>query len=152
HGIFVSPDGMAGLGFRRLAIIDLSAEANQPMSSRDGSIHVVFNGEIYNFRGLRAELAARGRAFHTQSDTEVIVRLYEERGAAFVDAIDGMFAIAVWDGRQKRRILTRARAVTKPLLYYSAGRRGGVGTHTTYVFSHPEVPSKVDVAALPPFF
>jgi len=152
HGIFVSPDGMAGLGFRRLAIIDLSAEANQPMSSRDGSIHVVFNGEIYNFRGLRAELAARGRAFHTQSDTEVIVRLYEERGAAFVDAIDGMFAIAVWDGRQKRLILARDRAGKKPLFYYRDARRVVFGSEIKALFAHPEVPSKVDVAALPPFF
>ena len=99
EGLFVAGSGRAGLAFRRLRIIDLSAAANQPMSNEDGTVRVVFNGEIYNFRELRAELEARGHRFRSHADTEVIVHLYEERGPAFVDAIDGMFAIAVWDDR-----------------------------------------------------
>src|SRR5476651_1445247 len=86
-GLFVSADARAGLGFRRLAIIDLSPDANQPMTSASGTVHVAFNGEIYNFRELRAGLQARGRQFRTQSDTEVILHLYDEHGAAFVDLI-----------------------------------------------------------------
>src|ERR1051326_5131381 len=79
-GRYVSPDGTAGLGFRRLAIIDLNPTANQPMANEDGSIQVVFNGEIYNFAEIREELIARGHTFKSRSDTEVIVHLYEEYG------------------------------------------------------------------------
>src|ERR1044071_6267618 len=87
HGAFVSADARVGLGFRRLAIIDLSADANQPMAGADDAVRIVFNGEIYNFRELRRSLEQRGSRFRTTSDTEVIVRLYEERGADFVEAI-----------------------------------------------------------------
>src|SRR5262245_12895551 len=97
QGVFVDESRRAGLGFRRLRIIDLSAVANQPMANEDGSVRVVFNGEIYNYLDLRSELVARGHRFKSHADTEVIVHLYEERDVDFVDAIDGMFAIAVWD-------------------------------------------------------
>src|SRR5262249_25335487 len=79
-GLYGSEDHAAGLAFRRLAIIDLSAAADQPMANEDGSIQIVFNGEIYNFRELRERLTARGHRFRTQSDTESIIHLYEERG------------------------------------------------------------------------
>src|SRR6266850_426969 len=83
-GVFVSPHGPGGLAFRRLRIIDLTPNANQPMPNEDGSVHVAFNGEIYNFRELRRGLAARGHRFFSQTDTEVIAHLYEEKGAAAI--------------------------------------------------------------------
>src|SRR5437868_10359374 len=106
-GVFVSSRGAAGLGFRRLRIIDLTANASQPMANEDGSVQVVFNGEIYNFTDLRAGLVARGHRFRSQSDTETIVHLYEEKGAGCIADLDGMFAIAFWDERAGRMTLAR---------------------------------------------
>src|SRR5205809_682702 len=87
-----------GLGHTRLRIIDLSEAAAQPMVSADGAIWITFNGEIYNYRELRAELVARGVHFRSASDTEVIVHLYAQDGEACLDRLDGMFALAIWDG------------------------------------------------------
>ena len=115
QGVFISDDRRAGLGFRRLAIIDVSPIANQPMANEDGSVRVAFNGEIYNFKDLRARLLAGGHQFRSQSDTEVLVHLYEDAGPAFVEQIDGMFAIALWDARNRRLVLARDRAGKKPL-------------------------------------
>jgi asparagine synthase (glutamine-hydrolysing) len=110
-------------GHRRLAIIDLSDDAAQPLANGDGSVLVVFNGEIYNFRELRSELEARGHTFRTRSDTEVIVHAYETFGDDFVAHLDGMFAFALWDGHQRRLVLARDRAGKKPLYYAWNGRR-----------------------------
>ena len=88
-GAYVSARATAGLAFRRLQIIDLSPNASQPMANEDGTVQVVFNGEIYNFRTLRDGLIARGHHFRSQSDTEVIVHLYEEKGADCIDDLDG---------------------------------------------------------------
>src|SRR5689334_1257032 len=101
-GLFVSPDASVGLGFRRLKIVDLSDSANQPLPNEDGSVHVVFNGEIYNFAGLREGLIQRGHRFRSHGDSEVIVHLYEEYGPNCIDKLDGMFAIGIWDERQRR--------------------------------------------------
>jgi asparagine synthase (glutamine-hydrolysing) len=150
--VFVAADGRAGLGFRRLAILDLRRDANQPMAGERRSVRIVFNGEIYNFRELRAGLEARGHAFRTRSDTEVIVRLYEERGPAFVDAIDGMFAIAVWDDDAGRLVLARDRAGKKPLFYYRDGRRLVFASEIKALFAHPEVTADIDPAAVPAYF
>src|SRR6266568_7031472 len=98
-------DGVA-LGMRRLSIIDVSG-GQQPISNEDGSIQVVFNGEIYNHHELRRDLVARGHRFRTRSDTETIVHLYEEMGQDFVVRLRGMFAIALWDARTKRLVLAR---------------------------------------------
>jgi asparagine synthase (glutamine-hydrolysing) len=152
QGLFISAGGGAGLGFRRLAIIDLSPDANQPMAGDRRSVRVVFNGEIYNFRQLRADLEARGHVFRTNSDTEVLVHLYEDRGAAFVDAIDGMFAIAIWDEDAGRLVLARDRAGKKPLFYYRDHRRLVFGSEIKALFAHPDVPAHIDAAALPSFF
>ena len=114
-GEFIS-DHVA-LGIRRLRIIDL-VTGDQPMTNEDGSIWTVFNGEIYNFRELRRDLASRGHRFTTaSSDTEVIVHLYEELGPRFVERIDGMFALAVWDSKTRTLVLARDRLGKKPLLY-----------------------------------
>ncbi|HEY3352296.1 MAG TPA: asparagine synthase (glutamine-hydrolyzing) [Polyangia bacterium] len=115
--------GPAVLGHRRLSIIDLSPEANQPIANEDGSVVCVANGEVYGAAALRRDLVARGHAFRSRSDSEVIVHLYEERGPECVHALRGMFAFAVWDGRRRRLLVARDRAGEKPL-YYAARREG----------------------------
>src|SRR5262249_28021080 len=101
-------DGPMALGHRRLSIIDLSDAASEPMTNEDGSLWLVFNGEIYNFRELRRDLETR-HPFRSQGDGEVILHLYEEKGEAAVPFLDGMFAFALWDGRARRLLLARDR-------------------------------------------
>src|SRR6266705_3436411 len=114
EGIYAK--GRAALGMRRLSIIDLST-GHQPIHNEDQSISVVFNGEIYNFPELRPDLEARGHRFYTNSDTEVIVHLYEEYGVECVKKLRGMFALAVWDQRKEKLLLARDRFGKKPLYY-----------------------------------
>ncbi len=111
----------AALGCRRLAIIDVAGGA-QPLADERGDVFAVCNGEIYNHRALRDDLVRRGHTFRTGSDAEVIPHLYEERGIDFVDALDGMFGLALWDGRRRRLVLARDRMGEKPL-YYAVTRR-----------------------------
>lgn len=108
--------GPCGLAMRRLSIIDLST-GHQPISNEDGSVWIVFNGEIYNFQELRERMLARGHSFRTKSDTEAIVHLYEEYGRDCVKELRGMFAFAIWDGRKKTLLLARDRIGKKPLNY-----------------------------------
>jgi asparagine synthase (glutamine-hydrolysing) len=114
EGYYVS--GPIGLGFRRLSIIDLQS-GHQPLSNEDGSIWIVFNGEIYNYQELRAFLLSKGHVFKTQSDTEVIVHLYEELGPQCLEKLRGMFAFAIWDENAKSLFLARDRVGIKPLYY-----------------------------------
>ena len=109
-------DGPVGLGHRRLSIIDLEG-GHQPLGNEDGTVTVVFNGEIYNFGEIRQELVARGHTMATRSDTEVIVHLYEEKGAECVDRLRGMFTFAIWDSRRQQLLLARDRLGVKPLYY-----------------------------------
>ena len=111
------------VGFRRLSIIDLSPSANQPMTAPDGATWIVFNGEIYGYRELRSDLAKRGHVFRTDSDTEVALHAYLEWGAEFIDRIDGMFAIVIFDARTQKLRLYRDRPGIKPLYYYYDGQR-----------------------------
>src|SRR5688572_33343305 len=110
------------LANRRLAIIDLSDAGRQPLHNEDGTIGLVYNGELYNFQALRAELISRGHRFRSQSDTEVIVHAYEEYGAACVLQFNGMFAFALWDGRDGRLFIARDRFGVKPLYYTWLGK------------------------------
>lgn len=118
-------DGPVKVGFRRLSIIDLDAAANQPMFAPDGASWIVFNGEIYGFKRLRRELEQRGHAFRTESDTEVALTAYLEWRDEFVERIDGMFAIVLWDARSGLLKLFRDRPGIKPLYYYYDGKRFG---------------------------
>jgi asparagine synthase (glutamine-hydrolysing) len=113
-GVYVGPG--IGLGFRRLSIIDV-AGGHQPISNEDGRIWVMLNGEIYNYPELRKELLDRGHKFTTRSDTESIVHLYEEYGQECFRKLRGMFAIALWDSRERKLLLARDRVGKKPLFY-----------------------------------
>ena len=115
-GIYLDPSGQAGLGHNRLSIIDLSEGGRQPMANRDGSLHVAFNGEIYNYLELKAELG--GYPFRTHSDTEVILAAYEKWGEGCLDRFIGMFAILLWDSRRQRLFAARDRFGVKPLHYH----------------------------------
>lgn len=122
-GIFTQPDLGIGLGHRRLSILDPSPMAHQPMVSDDGQVVLVFNGEIYNFRELRTRLEASGCSFRSDSDTEVLLRLYLRDGEAMLASLNGIFAFAIWDGRQKRMLLARDALGVKPLYYSECGEQ-----------------------------
>jgi asparagine synthase (glutamine-hydrolysing) len=145
-GVWV--DGPVGLGTRRLAIIDLSPRGHQPMANEDGSIHVTFNGEIYNFQELRPELERKGHRFRSDSDTEVLVHLYEEEGPACLARLKGMFAFALWDARTHTLLLARDRLGKKPLFYYHDDRQFVFGSEAKTILQDPDVPSEPDPLAL----
>ena len=149
---FVSDDGEGGLGFRRLSIIDLRSVANQPIGNEDGSIQLVFNGEIYNFQELRRGLVARGHTFRSNADSEVIAHLYEELGDRAIDELDGMFAIAIWDSRKRVLVLARDRAGKKPLFVWEGNGRVVFGSEIKAIAGHPDVSLEIDDSALPYYF
>ena len=127
-----------GLGMRRLSIIDLDS-GRQPVSNEDGTVWVVFNGEIYNFQELRQQLKGRGHVFSTHGDTETIVHLYEEYGNHCVDHLRGMFAFALWDERHKRLLVARDRLGIKPLYYAEIGGRILFASELKSILQLPEV-------------
>lgn len=137
----------AALGFRRLSIIDLST-GHQPLSNEDGSVWIVFNGEIYNYRELRSDLEARGHRFRTHSDTECIVHLYEDLGAACVDKLRGMFAFAIWDNPRKRLLLARDRAGKKPLFYRLNGGQLTFASELKSLLLVPGAPRRLNHCAM----
>jgi asparagine synthase (glutamine-hydrolysing) len=143
-------EGPVGLGMRRLSIIDL-ATGHQPMANEAGTVWTVFNGEIYNFRELRAELVALGHVFATRSDTEVIVHGYESWGVDFVRRLRGMFGIALWDSRERRLVLARDWVGVKPLHWLLDGERLLFGSEIKSLLACNGVSRAVDPAALDRF-
>ena len=114
-------DGNIGFGHRRLAILDLSDAAHQPMKSRDGKVVLIYNGEIYNFRELRRELEEEGYNFRSSGDTEVVLNAYHAWGTDCITRFNGMFALVVWDGRRETLFMARDRYGIKPLYYWCSG-------------------------------
>jgi asparagine synthase (glutamine-hydrolysing) len=144
-GLFV--EGRVGLGFRRLAIIDV-AGGHQPMASDDGALVLVYNGETYNYAGLRTELESRGHVFRTKSDTEVVLRAYEAWGARCVDRLQGMFALALWDARRQVVLLARDRLGVKPLYYTWAGGALVFASEIKALLAYPGVDRAMDEALI----
>ena len=140
-------DAHVGLGVQRLRVVDLRT-GQQPMATEDGAVRVVQNGEIYNFRDLRGELARLGQRFRTESDTEVILRAYAEHGDKCVDHLDGMFAFAVWDAAQQTLLLARDRMGEKPLYYYAGSHAFVFGSELRALLEHPAVPRELDQRSL----
>jgi asparagine synthase (glutamine-hydrolysing) len=149
EGAYLSADGRVGLGHRRLAILDPSPAGAQPMASPDGRFHAVLNGEIYNFRELRRALP--GRAWRSESDTEVLLALYAERGAAMLRDLRGMFALAIWDERERRLLLARDPLGVKPLYYSLAGGCLRFASQVKALEASGAVPLDVDPAGLAGF-
>jgi asparagine synthase (glutamine-hydrolysing) len=143
-----APSRAAALGFRRLSIIDLEG-GNQPMTSEDGKVLLVFNGEIYNFRELRDRLEKAGHTFASRCDAEVVVHLYEEKGAEALGELEGMFAFAIWDDRDRSLLLARDRTGKKPLSYWHDGDRLVFASEIKAILEHPDVPREMDPEALP---
>ena len=137
-----------GLGHRRLSILDLSPAGHQPMANADGSLWITYNGEIYNFAEHRERLAARGWTFRSRSDTEVLLALYEERGLDFLDELNGMFAFALWDARQRRLLLARDHAGIKPLYYWCDGPRLYFASEIKGLLAIPELPRKLHLPSV----
>jgi asparagine synthase (glutamine-hydrolysing) len=147
EGFHVSPGGQAILGMRRLSIIDLSG-GHQPIANEDETVWVVCNGEIYNFKALRAGLEARGHRFRTGSDVECIVHLYEEHGDDFVRHLSGMYGLALWDERRRRLVLARDRFGQKPVYLTRTGGGIAFASEVKSLLQLPGVSASIDTAAL----
>ena len=148
-GYYFSPP--VAFGFRRLSIVDLSG-GHQPMSNEDGSVWIVFNGEIYNHRSIRPDLERRGHRYATQSDTETIIHLYEEYGDDCVHHLRGMFAFAIWDSRKRRLFCARDRVGIKPLYYAMREGSFAFASEMKALFELPGLGPQMNHRALPEFF
>lgn len=146
EGISLSPP--IALGHRRLSILDLSPAGRQPMANEDGSLHIVLNGEIYNYRELRTELEASGHRFSSHTDTEVVLHLYEEHGTECLHRLRGMFAFALWDSRSRTLFLARDRLGKKPLFYSISDRWLVFASELRALLCDPAVPRDIDPVAV----
>ena len=146
HGIYV--DGPVGIGHQRLSIIDISPAGHQPMSNEDGSIWIVFNGEIYNFKELRMELQGKGHVFTSHTDTETIIHLYEEEDTDCLNRLRGMFAFAIWDSTKQRLFIARDRVGKKPLVYAVTDDAIIFASEIKALLQDPSVTAEVDCEAL----
>jgi asparagine synthase (glutamine-hydrolysing) len=141
-------EGPAALGQRRLAIVDLSQAGHQPMPNEDGTVWVTYNGELYNWPEIKPRLLARGHRLRGNSDTEMLLHLWEEKGPALVEDLRGMFAFALFDTRQRRLLLARDRVGKKPLFYHDDGRRLVFASELKSLMADPSVPREVDPQSL----
>jgi asparagine synthase (glutamine-hydrolysing) len=144
-GSWLSPD--LGFGFRRLSIIDL-ATGDQPIHNEDGSVVLVCNGEIFNYRELRRELQGKGHVFRTQTDVEVLVHLYEEHGEGLVDRLNGQFAFALFDRRAGRLLLARDHFGVNPLYWTEVDGLLLFGSEVKAILKHPAAPRGIDLVGL----
>jgi asparagine synthase (glutamine-hydrolysing) len=147
-GEWWSADGRVGLGHRRLAILDLSPAGHQPMLDERGELVVVYNGEIYNFRELRTKLEGRGHCFRSQSDTEVLLAAYREWGVTCLERLNGMFAFALYDQRNRQLFLARDRAGEKPLFYWLGPGEFRFASELKGLLADPTLPRRLDSEAL----
>lgn len=146
EGIYLSDN--LGLGHRRLSIIDLSARGHQPMSNEDSTIWISYNGEIYNHLSLREELQRKGHQYKSGTDTETIVHLYEEKGIACLDYLDGEFVFAIWDAKRKIIFAARDRLGVKPFYYYISDKSFIFASEIKAILLHPDIRKEVDLQAL----
>lgn len=151
QGAWHDADAGVGLGHRRLAIIDLTAAGRQPMANADQSVWITYNGEIYNFAEHRERLATKGYPFRSQTDTEVILALYDEQGLDFLEALNGIFAFALWDARQRRLLLARDHAGVKPLYYSWDGRRLYFASEIKALLTIPDFPRELHLPSVPDY-
>src|SRR3954449_12328065 len=149
----MAADGLYGwLGHRRLKVIDVSESAHQPMLGAGGQVALTYNGEVYNFRELRSQLEARGHRFASSGDTEVVLRAYEEWGEGFVERLDGVFALALWDARTGSLLLARARPRKKPLFYCVQDGRLTFGSEIKALLACPWIPVEADLGHVAEYF
>ncbi len=140
-------EGNVGIGMRRLSIIDVGG-GHQPIYTPDGRYVIVFNGEVYNFQPERTELERRGHAFATHSDTEVVLHLYAEHGLKFVDHLNGMFGLAIWDRAERQLVVVRDRIGIKPLYYYQDADKVVFASEIKAILAHPEIRAELDCEGL----
>ena len=148
EGAAILDEGRLGFGFRRLSIIDLSPAGNQPMHGCNDRVWLVFNGEIYNHAALRKELESRGHVYSSQTDSETILHLYEERGLDFVNALEGDYGIALWDANREQLVLARDRIGVKPLYFYHRDGRFMFASEIKAILKHPAVTAELDEESL----
>jgi asparagine synthase (glutamine-hydrolysing) len=149
EGVYLSNSAPSvGLGHRRLSIIDLSQAGHQPMRNEDGSAWLVFNGEIYNYGYLRDELKKRGHTFRSDSDTEVLLRLYDVYGEECISRLRGMFAFAIWDEKKKTLLLGRDRMGKKPLIYYRSGNIFCFASEFSSILASGLIDKEIDLKAV----
>ena len=147
-GIYVSEDRGVGLGFRRLSVIDLSPNANQPIQNEDGTMWLVFNGEVYNFREIRSDLEQLGHRFLSRADSEVVLHAYQEWGQACLERLIGMFAFVIWDARKRCVFAARDRLGIKPLYYAATSKRIFLASELKALVELPGFSKALDGAAL----
>jgi asparagine synthase (glutamine-hydrolysing) len=152
QGQWLSADRRLGLAHRRLAVIDLTAAAAQPMQTPDGKLRITFNGEIYNYQALREDLQRKGHTFRTHSDTEVLLQLYQEKGEAMVRELRGMFAFALWDGRKQAMLLARDPFGIKPLYYCADGETVRVASQVKALLAGGQISAGRDPAGIVGFY